>query len=135
AGTIEIFEVGAQSNTEPANREIAQTSREIESEEVYDDAISQTATLYPAGNVNRLMVVNRSDKPLYLMPGEVIVGGSQDRTVAQSAIIAANSEPIAIDVYCVEHGRWGGRSLEETSALFCQDPLDADEVEALAESA
>jgi hypothetical protein len=58
------------------------------------------------GDVNHLMVLNRGEKPLYLMPGEIIIGGKQDRCVAKECIIPANGKPIKIDVYCVEHGRW-----------------------------
>jgi len=68
-----------------------------------------------AGDVNRLMIVNRSEKPLYLMPGEVIYGGKQDRTIAQETIILADAKPVAVDVYCVEQGRWHGRALAETA--------------------
>jgi hypothetical protein len=71
-----------------------------------------------AGEVNRLMVLNRSDRPLYLMPGEVIVGGKQDRTIGREGIICSGDEPVPIDVYCVEHGRWAGRGEGEASALF-----------------
>ena len=52
------------------------------------------------------MVANRSDKPLYLMPGEIILGGKQDRCVAKECVIPVDVKPVKIDVYCVEHGRW-----------------------------
>jgi hypothetical protein len=58
------------------------------------------------GDVNHLMVINRADRPLYLMPGEIILGGKQDRCVAKECIIPADGKPVKIDVYCVEHGRW-----------------------------
>lgn len=83
------------------------------------------------GDVNRLLVVNRSDKPLYLMPGEVVYGGQQDRTIAEEAIILADGKPTGIRVYCVEQGRWSSRHEAETSAaLAClrsssDQPLDA----------
>ena len=67
--------------------------------------------------MNRLMVVNRADKPLYLMPGEVIVGGFQDRTIAEETILAATGKPVPVDVYCVEHGRWAGRSHAESQEI------------------
>lgn len=68
--------------------------------------------------VNRLMVVNRSDRPLYLMPGEIIVGGSQDRTIAQELVIANDGKPMPIEVFCVEQGRWGGREAGATADLI-----------------
>ena len=82
----------------------------------------QTANADPFGggadegpDVNRLMLLNKSDKPLYLMPGEVIYGGQQDRTIAVEAIIPPGKKPVAIDVFCVEQGRWSARTNEETA--------------------
>lgn len=62
-----------------------------------------------AANVNHLMVLNRSIKSLYLMPGEIICGGKQDRCVAKEYVIAPGGKPVKIEVYCVEHGRWAFR--------------------------
>jgi hypothetical protein len=62
-----------------------------------------------AADVNTLMVLNTSGKPLYLMPGEVISGGNQDRTIGQEIVIDSSDKPVPIDVFCVEQGRWGGR--------------------------
>jgi hypothetical protein len=52
------------------------------------------------------------------MPGEVIVGGSQDRTIGQELVIAPDGKPTPIDVFCVERGRWGGREGSETMTLL-----------------
>ena len=66
-------------------------------------------------SVNRVYVLNRSDRPLYLMPGEIILGGDQDRTIGEEIVIAPSQEPVEVEVFCVEHGRWGGRSPERTT--------------------
>lgn len=71
-----------------------------------------------ANSVNQLMVVNRSNKPLYLMPGEVIVGGSQDRAIGQELVVAPDHKPVPLNVFCVEHGRWGGRAPEAYAAIL-----------------
>jgi hypothetical protein len=68
------------------------------------------------GDVNTLMVLNTSGKPLYLMPGEVISGGNQDRTIGQELVIDSSESPVPIEVFCVEHGRWEGRGIEATTA-------------------
>jgi hypothetical protein len=83
--------------------------------------------------VNRLLVVNRSGKPLYLMPGEVIVGGQQDRTIAEETILASTGEPTPIDVFCVEHGRWSGRDEQEAAQILAV-VSDASDAGAPAES-
>jgi len=59
-------------------------------------------------SVNRLVLVNRSSKPLVLLAGELVSGGKQDRVIGKDRIIAPNSEPVPLDVFCVEHGRWTG---------------------------
>jgi len=69
-------------------------------------------------SVNQLLVVNHSTKPLYLMPGEVVVGGSQDRAVGQELVVAPDQKPVPLDVFCVEHGRWGGRAAETYAGIL-----------------
>jgi len=63
----------------------------------------------PAGDgaeVNRLVLVNQSNRPLILLAGEIVTGGKQDRVVAKDRIVAPHSEPIDLSVFCVEPGRW-----------------------------
>jgi hypothetical protein len=69
-------------------------------------------------DVNHLLVLNKSRKPLYLMPGEIIVGGRQDRTIAQERVIAPGGKPVLVEVFCVEHGRWSDRGQAETARLI-----------------
>jgi hypothetical protein len=59
--------------------------------------------------VNELALVNRSGRKLLLLAGEVIVGGKQDRIVQEDRVVPAVSVPVALDVFCVEHGRWSAR--------------------------
>jgi hypothetical protein len=56
--------------------------------------------------VNRLVLVNNSRRPLLLLAGEVVSGGKQDRVIAKDRIVPAESDPIDLSVFCVEHGRW-----------------------------
>lgn len=59
--------------------------------------------------VNRLMLVNDSSRPLILLAGEIVTGGKQDRVVAKDRIVAPHSDPIDLSVFCVEPGRWTPR--------------------------
>src|SRR5437763_14495601 len=59
--------------------------------------------------VNRLFLVNNSQRPLLLLAGEVVTGGKQDRVVGKDRIIPAESDA-DLDVFCVEPGRWTARS-------------------------
>ncbi len=56
--------------------------------------------------VNRLVLVNNSNRPLILLAGEIVTGGKQDRVVAKDRIVSPKSEPIDLSVFCVEPGRW-----------------------------
>jgi hypothetical protein len=56
--------------------------------------------------VNQLVLVNRGKKPLLLLAGEVVSGGKQDRIIGKDRIVPIGAEPLPLDVFCVEHGRW-----------------------------
>jgi hypothetical protein len=62
------------------------------------------------GSVPELLVRNRDERPLYLLGGEVVLGGKQDRMV-QSDVVLDPSERRRIPVVCVEQGRWEGQDL------------------------
>jgi hypothetical protein len=67
-------------------------------------------------DVNHLLIINKSDRPLYVMPGEIIIGGDQDRAVAQEIVIQPGAKPTSVEVFCVEHGRWSDRDESRTVA-------------------
>src|SRR5579864_3177692 len=56
--------------------------------------------------VNRLVLVNNSKKPLLLLAGEIVTGGKQDRIIGKDRLVPAESDPIDLGVFCVEPGRW-----------------------------
>jgi hypothetical protein len=60
------------------------------------------------GEVNTLYITNGSGKPLYLMAGEVVLGGQQDRALGKDTIIPPDKKDQPVTVFCVEHGRWTG---------------------------
>ena len=63
--------------------------------------------------VNQLVLLNNSDRPLILLAGEIVTGGKQDRVVGKDRIVPPKSDPIELSVFCVEPGRW-----VETSSKF-----------------
>jgi hypothetical protein len=65
----------------------------------------------PNGEVNTLRVRNKGPKPILLLGGELLVGGKQDRVVAQDVVIQPG-QTVEVEVDCVEHGRWTGMSNE-----------------------
>jgi hypothetical protein len=62
-----------------------------------------------SGSVPTLQVSNKGDTMAFLMAGEQLAGGKQNRVLNASIMIAARTE-LPIPVSCVERGRWAYRS-------------------------
>lgn len=67
------------------------------------------------GDVNNLRITNKSDRPLFVLSGEVVIGGKQDRIIGANTLIPALTTQ-DVPVFCVEHGRWAGNTKGFTSA-------------------
>ena len=108
AGTVSITEKGAQS---------AQQGAIVHPNAANRSAARQQNVSYGGGaSVNELALVNRSGKKLLLLAGEVVVGGKQDRIVQEDRVIPPVSVPVALSVFCVEHGRWTPRAASYSSS-------------------
>ena len=68
---------------------------------------------YRADQVNTLVLLNNSKKPLLLLAGEIVTGGKQDRVIAKDRIVPVGADPVDLSVFCIEPGRW-----TESSATF-----------------
>ena len=68
----------------------------------------EAAIIHPVrgAEVNRLVLVNNSKRPLLLLAGEIVTGGKQDRVIGKDRIVPAESDPVDLSVFCVEPGRW-----------------------------
>ncbi|HKM86852.1 MAG TPA: DUF6569 family protein [Terriglobales bacterium] len=90
----------------------------------------EPSIVHPVGGaeVNRLVLVNNSKRPLLLLAGEIVTGGKQDRVIGKDRIVPAESDPVDLSVFCVEPGRWvaangknnfssGGSSLNTLASL------------------
>jgi hypothetical protein len=73
-------------------------------------------------SVNQLVLVNRSKRPLLLLAGELVSGGKQDRIIGKDRIVPVGAEPLPLDVFCVEHGRWTGTSAQFDAAKTIVHP-------------
>lgn len=77
-----------------------------------DEALAEkliTVTEMPdGGEVNTLLVTSKAGLPIYLMSGDIILGGQQDRQISHDTIIPPHARKMRVDVFCVEHGRWDG---------------------------
>src|SRR6266478_2301681 len=73
-------------------------------------------------SVNQLVLINRSKRPLLLLAGELVSGGKQDRIIGKDRIVPVGAEPLPLDVFCVEHGRWTGSSSQFTASKTIVHP-------------
>ena len=63
-------------------------------------------TYSTGASVNQLVLINRSKRPLILLAGELVSGGKQDRIIGKDRLVPVGADPLPLDVFCVEHGRW-----------------------------
>lgn len=59
-----------------------------------------------SGSVPSVTVENVGASPVFLLAGEIVLGGRQDRLIREDTVIGAYSGPVSVPVYCVEQGRW-----------------------------
>jgi ARG and Rhodanese-Phosphatase-superfamily-associated Protein domain len=63
--------------------------------------------------VNELTVSNKHTKStVFIMAGDIVKGGQQDRTLGTDLPLAAKSREIPVTAFCVEQGRWSARKGE-----------------------
>jgi hypothetical protein len=67
--------------------------------------------------VNRLVLINNSSRPLILLAGEIVTGGKQDRVISKDRVVPPGGDPLP-DVFCVEPGRWHGASTSFGASLM-----------------
>jgi hypothetical protein len=61
------------------------------------------------GSVPTVIIKNKGRRPIYIVAGEIIIGGKQDRMISHDVLIPAHEE-IEVSVRCVEQGRWRGKT-------------------------
>jgi hypothetical protein len=69
----------------------------------------EVAELSQNGQVPQIKIINRSDRMVFLMAGEQVVGCKQNRVLNASMMVPAHRE-MPLPVTCVEGGRWGYKS-------------------------
>ena len=112
-GNLSLFPIvgGAESNTEHLLTldEGIRSGLVVVTEAGALQGLVRPGTHYPqrsGAEVNRLVLVNNSDRPLLLLAGEVVTGGKQDRVIGVDRLVPPKSDPIDLSVFCVEPGRW-----------------------------
>ena len=63
------------------------------------------------GNVSSITVRNNSGSYVFLMAGEILGGGKQNRTISKDVLLGPRGDFVEVPVYCVEQHRWavGGK--------------------------
>jgi len=61
--------------------------------------------------VEAVEVRNKSKDPVYLLGGEMILGGKQDRIISQDTVVPPSGKWTRVSVFCVEQGRWHGGNM------------------------
>lgn len=62
--------------------------------------------------VSHVEIRNNGQDPVYLLGGEMILGGKQDRIIAADTVIAPTGKWVKVGVFCVEQGRWRGQNMK-----------------------
>jgi len=57
-------------------------------------------------NVHWLRVNNKTNKPVFIASGEILIGGRQDRMVTKDTLLVPSGKDQYVSVMCVEEGRW-----------------------------
>ncbi|MEI6808833.1 MAG: DUF6569 family protein [bacterium] len=60
--------------------------------------------------VSELHVRNESRHMVFLMAGEIVAGGRQNRVIREDVLLPARSGFVEVPVYCLEQERWEGKA-------------------------
>jgi hypothetical protein len=83
-----------------------------------DEALGKKAVVRvkETQDVNELTVSNKHTKAtVFIMAGDIVKGGQQDRTLGTDLPLAAKSREVPVTAFCVEQGRWSARRGESVS--------------------
>ncbi len=76
------------------------------------------------GRVQEVLVRNNSRHYVFLMAGEIISGAKQNRVITTDTLLRPHGPEVAVPVYCVEQGRWAGRTMAfNTEKSFANNAL------------
>jgi hypothetical protein len=84
-----------------------------------DEALEQKKVIvHETKNVNQLSIDNVSkDEEVFIQAGDIVKGGQQDRVLGFDFVVPAGIKAMPLACFCVEAGRWNGRSGESASSF------------------
>jgi hypothetical protein len=74
-------------------------------------------TLLETGRVSELSANNLSPEYIFIMAGDIVKGGRQDRTISEDIVLPPGARNVPLKSFCVEQSRWGNRG-SENAAVF-----------------
>lgn len=96
--------------------DFADTTRVLTLDEAMSGSKSVLVT--ETSRVNELTVSNtQEEKEVFIMAGDIVKGGRQDRTLATDLPLLPKTGPVPVASFCVEQGRWAQRG-GESEAQF-----------------
>ncbi len=107
---LRLYPIRAKSTFKEQTKNFSQYTSLKEAIEKKKINITEKESRSEGADVNTLYAQNISSDTLFLMAGEVIQGGKQDRVIGKDVVIPPRSGKVKLSVYCVEHGRWTARS-------------------------
>ena len=76
---------------------------------------SNKVILHETGSVNELQIENKSNDYVFIMSGDIVKGGKQDRTISEDLVLKPRSKKVSLASFCVEQSRWQKRGSEDVS--------------------
>ncbi len=68
-------------------------------------------------NVNKLSLTNLSDEYVFILSGDIVKGGKQDRTLQYDIVVGPKEKKLPLASFCVEQGRWSQRGGERVDGF------------------
>ena len=116
---IKVLDLQKNSNIQIAqiNRVDSSSINIIAFHDVYRDSLIQINEVSKEGHVNKILLKNNSDKYVFIMDGDIILGAKQNRVFNTSMLIGPNKE-YYLSVSCIEKNRWQKSSSSFRPANF-----------------
>ena len=118
---LRLYPILANDVFREANKDVGRT---VPMNKALADGRLQIKEHAGGATVNTLQAHNTSNDTIYLMQGEIVTGGKQDRMLAQDLILVPGAT-MDIGAFCVEHGRWSengdGQQFTGTFGVISQD--------------
>jgi len=92
-----------------------------------EEAMKQNKiTLHETGSVNQLSADNKSGSYIFIMAGDIVKGGKQDRTIGEDVILKPGAKRVPLKSFCVEQSRWTKRGNEKVTEFSTSTQVLSD---------